>query len=86
MARFHVESKHTKQECLQDLDEMAQQPEVLHKFEWGCMAGDHAGYAMLEASSADEARSMLPMAMRERARITEVSTITPEQIKQFHEM
>ena len=86
MARYHVESPHTKEECLSDLDAMAEQPEMLKKFEWGCMAGDHTGYAVLEAGSEQEARNMLPGAVRARARISEVSKITPEQIKSFHQM
>jgi len=86
MSRFHVESPHTKEECLTDLDAMAQKPEILEKFEWGCMAGDHTGYATVEADSEDQVRGMLPAAVRARAHITQVSTITPEQIRSFHQM
>jgi len=85
MARYHVAAQHTKEQCLADLDQMAAKPKVLEKFEWGCMAGDHTGYALLEAGSEQEARSMLPAEMRGRAQIIEVSTITPEQIQSFHQ-
>ena len=84
MARYHVASPHTKEQCLADLDAMAEKPEVLNKFEWGCMAGDHTGYAVVEASSEDEARSMLPAAMRAKAHISQVGGITSEQIRSFH--
>jgi hypothetical protein len=86
MARYHVEAPHTKEQCLADLDRMAQKPQLLGKFDWGCMAGDHTGYAVIEAASESEARDMLPAEMRSRAQITEVSKISPEQIQQFHQM
>jgi hypothetical protein len=85
MARYHVEAKHTQEQCLADLDKMAEAPQVLDKFEWGCMAGDHTGYATVEAGSEQEAMSMLPAEMRSRAHVVAVSKITPEQIKSFHQ-
>jgi hypothetical protein len=86
MARFHVESKHTKKECLADLDQLAEKPDILKKFEWGCMSGTHAGYATLEGESESQIRSRLPAGMRERAKIVPVGKVTPRQIRAFHQM
>ena len=41
---YLIESPHTKEECLQALDDvLARGPEFLARFEWGCMSGDHTG-------------------------------------------
>ena len=46
MEKFHVGSPHTQEECLRALDELlAKGSDVLASYEWGCMAGDHTGYA-----------------------------------------
>ena len=86
MARFHVEAKHTKQQCLADLDRMAEKPDILKKFDWACMSGVHEGYATLEGESESQVRNMLPASMRDRAKIVPVGKVTPRQIRAFHEM
>jgi hypothetical protein len=85
MAQFLVEAPHTKDECLRALDDMLEEkPEFLEESWFGCMAGDHTGYATVEAGSESDARSMLPEYLREKARVVEVTKITPEQIRSFH--
>ena len=86
MARYHVESRHTKRDCMSDFDELAEHPMLLRKFEWACPNGLHMGWAMLEADSEDEVRRMLPAGLREKARITEVCRVTPSEVKSWHEM
>jgi hypothetical protein len=84
---YLIESPHTKEECLQALDDvLARGPEFLAKFEWGCMSGEHTGWAVVEAGSEAAARSIVPVLVRSKARIVEVGKITPEQIKSFHGM
>jgi hypothetical protein len=84
---YLIESPHTKEECLQALDDvLARGPEFLSKFEWGCMSGDHTGWAVVEAESESAARSLVPALVRSKARVIEVGKFTPEQIKSFHEM
>jgi hypothetical protein len=85
MPKYMIEAPHTKEECMQALDEMVEEePELLDQTWFGCMAGDHTGYATIEAQDESEARSMLPGFIREKARVVEVNKITPEQIKSFH--
>jgi hypothetical protein len=84
---YHIESPHTKEECLQALDEtLARGPQLLVQYDWGCMAGEHVGWATVEAGSESEARNMVPALVRNKARITPVSKFTPSQIESFHRM
>lgn len=85
MARYLVESPHTKEECLRALDEiMAEGPSILNKFDWGCTAGDHTGYAIIEAENESTVKSMVPDFLRNKAKIVQVGKFTPEQIRSFH--
>ena len=85
MDRYFVELPHTPQECLRALDEiLANGPESLAKYEWGCMAGDHTGYAVVEARSESEARGVIPKFLEGKARVVKLNKFTPEQIREFH--
>ena len=85
--QYLIESPHTKEECLRALDEtMAMGPAVLSKFKWGCATGDHTGWAMVEAMDKDEAKGIVPKVSRKKSRIVEVSEVSPEEIRSYHEM
>ncbi len=85
MAKYMIESPHTEEGCQSALDEvLAIGPELLAKFDWGCMSGDHTGWAILEAASESAARNMLPAAQRINARVVKVSKFTPEQVRAAH--
>jgi hypothetical protein len=85
MERYFVESPHTSQECLRALDEiLAKGPGVLAEYEWGCMAGDHTGYAIVEARSESEAKGPIPAFLGGKARVVKLNKFTPEQIRGFH--
>ena len=82
---YHIESPHTKEECLQALDEtLARGPQLLVQYDWGCMAGEHVGWATVEAGSESEARNMVPALVRNKARITQVRKFSPSEIESFH--
>jgi hypothetical protein len=84
-ARFFVMASHTPEECLKTLDEVsAKSSKLLGKFDWGCMAGDHTGYATFEAKDEAAVKAMLPAGMKD-AKIVKLNKFTPEQIKMFHE-
>ena len=86
MEKYFVESKHTPEECLRALDEiLAKGPDVLSKVEWGCMAGDHTGYSIVEARSETDALANVPAFLRGKARAVKLTKFTPEQIRTFHE-
>ena len=85
MAKYVIEAPHTPEECLKALDEtLAKGPELLDKFVWGCMQGVHTGYAYIDAKNKEEVSAMLPKSMQTKVEITEVSKVTPEQIKSYH--
>jgi len=86
MDKYFVESKHTQEECLRALDEiLAKGPGALAKVEWGCMAGDHTGYSIVEAGSQTEALEGVPSFLRAKARAVKLNKFTPEQIRSFHQ-
>ncbi len=86
MANYFIESPHTPEECLRALDEvLAQSPKILAKFDWGCGAGEHTGWAVVEAESESAARNIVPGFIRKKARVVEVTKFTPEQIRSFHQ-
>lgn len=85
MERYFVESPHTPQECLRALDEIMEKgPGVLARYEWGCMAGDHTGYATVEAGSEQEVRKTIPSFLAGKTRVVKLNKFTPEQIREFH--
>jgi hypothetical protein len=84
---YFIESPHSKEECLQALDEvLARGPQFLAQFDWGCMGGQHVGWATVDAGSESEARNMVPAVVRNKARIIPVNKFTPNQIESFHKM
>ena len=85
MNRYFIESPHMPKECLRALDEiLANGPTALARYEWGCMAGDHTGYAIVEAGSEKEAAETVPAFLRGKARVVRLNRFTPEQIREFH--
>jgi len=83
---YFVQLPHTPEECLKAMDEVvAKSSKLLAKVNWACMAGDHTGYAFVEAASESAVRDMLPASQRDKARIVKVNKFTAEQIKSFHE-
>ena len=85
MDRYIIESPHTKEECLRALDEvLAEGPAVLNKFDWGCQAGDHTGYAVVDAENETNVLKLIPTFLRNKTSIIKVGKFTPEQIRSFH--
>lgn len=85
MARYLVESRHTPEGCLRALDEvLAQGPDELARYDWGCANGDHTGYATIEAGSRTAVEAAIPEFLRYKAQIVELNKFTPEQIRAFH--
>jgi hypothetical protein len=86
VAKYMIESPHTKAECLKALDDtLAKGPEVLARFEFGCMAGNHCAWAIVEADSEASAKALVPNEIVSKARVVRVDEITPDQIRSFHQ-
>lgn len=83
--KYLLETPHTKEECLRELDEiLAEGKNVLGRFYWGCAKGDHTGYAIIDAKSETEAAGVVPGFIRNKAKVVELAQFTPEQIRSFH--
>ena len=79
------QATHTPDQCLNTLTEFKDKGDnVLSKFEFGCMSGDHTGYAFLEGKSESEVRQMLPKDVQSNAKIQKVNKFTPDQITKIH--
>lgn len=75
----------TPQQCLAVLDDMeAASPQLLAKTDWGCMAGDHTGYLIVTAASADAAMQMVPASELAQTKFIKLNKFTAEQIASFH--
>ncbi|MBI5648213.1 MAG: hypothetical protein HY962_14875 [Ignavibacteriae bacterium] len=84
---YLVVSSHTKEECLAALDKAsAMGAKNLSQWKWGCMAGDHTGYADVRATSTEEALANVPEPLRAKAKAVPVQVFTQAQIKAFHDM
>jgi hypothetical protein len=86
MARYLIETHHTPEQCLADLDAVLEQaPGLLQRLEWGCRTGVHTGWATLEASSLQEASRQIPSTLRSRTRLVEIRPFSPDEIRALHE-
>jgi hypothetical protein len=86
MPRYIIEDTHSVEDCLKVLDAfMHAGAHYLTNAEWGCEAGDHTAWIVIEAGSDEEARHLIPPIIRNRARLVRLNRFTPEQIRGFHE-
>jgi hypothetical protein len=72
MDRYMIETPHTDQECLILVKQLNAQGFLWH-FDWGCEAGIHSGWAIIEAESGAHARLAVPPLVRNRARIVKLN-------------
>ncbi len=82
---YLVTTKHSPDQCLAVLDEMAAKTKyTLGKMRWGCMAGDHTGYMFVDAIDEQDALKFLSPMARATAKVEEVQKITPRRLKALH--
>jgi hypothetical protein len=85
MTRYLIETTHSPEQCLADLDAVLEQsPSLLRDLQWGCRAGLHTGWAVVEARSPEEVSRYVPAPMRSRTRVVEVQPFTADQIRALH--
>jgi hypothetical protein len=84
-SKYFVQVPHTQEQCMNMLGEMKKKGDpFLSKFYFGCMNGDHTGYGVLEGSSEDDVRKMLPREEQANAKIEKVDQFTAAKIEQIH--
>ena len=84
MDRYLIESPHQGNDCaliVRQIEAMG----YLHNFDWGCKAGVHVGWVIIEAESESDACMVVPPLVRSQARAIKLSKFTPEEVEGFHE-
>ena len=82
MDRYLIETPHTSSECL-DLIKMINAQGYLWNFDWGCEAGIHSGWAIIQAESEAEARLAVPPLVRSRARTIKLNKFDVTTIEDY---
>lgn len=84
-AWYMITSPHTKEECMQALDQSAQMGEQqLGQWRWGCQSGDHTAYAFVQAQNEDQALQMVPEIVRNKADVQKLDQFSADQIRDMH--
>jgi hypothetical protein len=83
MKRYLIETNHSGEECLHVLDLVLSHGYITH-YDWGCEAGVHTGWIILEAEDEKQAILSVPTALRHEARVVPLNKFTPEMIRNFH--
>ena len=82
MDRYLIETPHTSSECL-DLIKLINAQGYLWNFDWGCEAGIHSGWAIIDADNEQEARLAVPPLVRGRARIVKLNKFDATTIEEY---
>ena len=83
MDRYLIESPHELKDCARMLQQLKAMG-YLHNFDWGCKAGVHVGWAIIEAESEAQARMAVPPLVRDQARILKLNKFSPEEVDSLH--
>jgi hypothetical protein len=78
-----IETPHTNAEC-QILVDQVYAMGYIHHFDWGCKAGVHCGWAVIEAEDEKLAELAVPPLVRHKARITKLTKGEPSAMKPLH--
>lgn len=82
---YMITSPHTVQECMDALNHVADMgQQSIAQWRWGCMAGDHTGYAFVHAESPEQALKMVPEDIRHKAHVERVNEFSIDEIKNMH--
>ena len=83
MKRFLIQSPHDPGECNTALKQVYAMGYLTH-FYWGCKAGEHCGWMILEAENGPEALMVVPTFLRSKARVIELHQFSPREVKVLH--
>jgi hypothetical protein len=75
MQRFLIETPHSASDCQMLVDQVYAMGYLYH-FDWGCEAGVHSGWAIIEAENEADARLAVPPIVRNKARIIQLNKFT----------
>ena len=83
MARFLIEVPHEAERvaCARVVELFLKTgSHFLTHADWGCMDGEHKAWIIADVDSKEEARSILPPALRSQAKIVQLNYFTLEEI------
>ncbi len=86
MHKYLIEDSHEPShvDCVRALDAFLQAgAHYLTNAEWGCRAGVHTAWIIVEAENDAEARLMVPPVIRKSAKLVRVNRFTPEEIREM---
>ena len=72
MERYLIETPHDPEDCHKLVEEISAAG-YLHHFEWGCAAGVHCGWAIVETVDLENATQIVPWSVRSKARIVKLN-------------
>jgi hypothetical protein len=84
MERYLIETPHTDENCLALIDELNARGYLTH-FDWGCRAGVHTGWAIIEAENESQARLAVPPLVRGGAHVIRLNRFSAEEIEALHQ-
>lgn len=86
MARYMIEVPHEAEEracALVVRIFLGTGSHYLTNAEWGCLDGEHKAWIIVEGESKEDARAILPPALRPQARIVGLNRFTMEEIDEI---
>jgi hypothetical protein len=85
MERYLIETPHTGENCLALVDQVQAQG-YLHHFDWGCRAGVHTGWVIIDAENENQARMAVPPLVRADARVIRCNKFSPAELAELHKV
>jgi hypothetical protein len=86
MAKFFIEVAHDDNEmaCIRAIQIFLQSgSHYMTHADWGCTDGEHKAWITIDADNKDEARFVLPVPFRSRAKIVRLCQFTMDQVEGF---
>ena len=83
MNRYLVESIHTAEDCHHAVEQFIIYGHIIN-FDWGCEAGVHTSWAIVEAENESQALMSVPSRLRSKARAIRLNKFTPEMVQAAH--
>lgn len=86
MAKFLVELPHESNEvaCIRAINLLLSTgSHVLTRAEWGCRDGEHKAWVIVDMTSKEEVRAIIPPIMRPDAKIVRLNKFTLEEVEEL---
>ena len=86
MAKYLIHAQHEPESCIKLLDSYMQAgAHYLTHTEWGCKAGVHEQWLIVEADDDKAAMLLVPPIIRQEAHLVGLNQFTPDEIRGLHD-